>query len=86
MRCACELGKRLAAIPEDLFEKYEAMIKTFPRPPLPPLDANELIAAMRFDKKVLSGTLAFVVPTAAGFSIIKSDALLNEVRKAIEAG
>ena len=86
MRCAYELGKRLAAIPEDSFEKYEAMMKTFPRPPLPPLDPDELIAAMRFDKKVLSGTIAFVVPTAPGFSIVKSDVPLNEVRKAIEAG
>jgi 3-dehydroquinate synthase len=86
MRCACELGKRLATIPEDSLDRYEAIMKTFPRPPLPPVGTDELIAAMRFDKKIFSGMFTFVIPAAPGFSIVKDDVPLSEVRQAIEAG
>ena len=86
MRCACELGRILGTIPDASRDRYEAMMRMFPRPPLPPLEAGELIAAMRFDKKVTSGAPAFVVPASPGFSVVRRDVPFGVVERAIEAG
>ncbi len=86
MRCAYELGRILGTIPEASRDRYETMVRMFPRPLLPPLEIGEVIAAMRFDKKVTGGAITLVVPAAPGFSVVRRDVSADEVRKAIEAG
>ena len=86
MRCACELGKQLGTIPDESLDRYEAIISMFSRQPLPSIPpVDELIAAMRFDKKTVSGALTFIVPAAPGFSLVKGDVSRSEVEKALEA-
>ncbi len=86
MRCACELGRRLGTIPGHSVARYEALMEFFPRPPLPSVPpAGELIRAMQFDKKVASGTPAFVIPAAPGSAIVKNDVPLNLVEEAMNA-
>ena len=87
MRCAVELGKVLATIPEETLPHYETMLHIFPRPELAMVpDPADILAAMRFDKKVAAGTLNIVVPAAPGYSIVKKGVPEEIVEKAIESG
>jgi 3-dehydroquinate synthase len=84
MACACELGKRLGTISPDDAARYDDLTGSFPRPMLPSIPpAGELVAAMRFDKKVSGGAPAFVVPASPGFSVVKTDVSPSVVEDAM---
>ena len=59
------------------------VMKLGPLPPLADLAADELAAAMRRDKKVVDGTLHFVLPTGIGATTIVDDVAEREVMEAL---
>jgi 3-dehydroquinate synthase len=59
------------------------IMKLGPLPPVADLAAGELAALMRRDKKVVDGTLHFVLPTAIGATAIVDDVTEREVLEAL---
>jgi 3-dehydroquinate synthase len=59
------------------------IMKLGPLPPVADLAAGELAALMRRDKKVVDGTLHFVLPTAVGTTAIVDDVTEREVLEAL---
>ena len=59
------------------------IMKLGPLPPVADLAAGELAAAMRRDKKVVDGTLHFVLPTAVGSTVIVGDVTERELMDAL---
>ena len=49
------------------------------------LDVGEVVEAMRFDKKVRSGKLRFVLPDRIGHVVIRDDVPVDAVTEAVEA-
>jgi 3-dehydroquinate synthase len=49
------------------------------------LDVNQVVEAMRFDKKVKSGRLRFVLPDRIGHVVIRDDVPVEAVTRAVEA-
>jgi 3-dehydroquinate synthase len=85
LACSCELGKLLKTVPAADLPAYETLERAIPCPKLPsPLSANDLFAAMFFDKKVAEGKINFVVPVKAGTSIIKNDVPAEMVKRVLE--
>jgi 3-dehydroquinate synthase len=54
-----------------------------PLPPIADLSTAQILEAMRHDKKVVSGRLHFVLPTAIGASAIVDDVTDKEMREAL---
>jgi 3-dehydroquinate synthase len=61
------------------------IMKLGPLPPVADLAAGELTALMRRDKKVVDGTLHFVLPTAVGTTAIVDDVTEHEVLEALSS-
>lgn len=71
IRCACDLGTRLATIPSDAASGYRALLvkcpqAALPRAQAPRPDPEELYTAMFTDKKMAGGKLTFVLPAEPG--------------------
>ncbi|HEY2783760.1 MAG TPA: 3-dehydroquinate synthase [Fimbriiglobus sp.] len=68
MICASELAEKLQMIAPDVTERQSALLRSLGLPiaPLPSWSADELIAAMRRDKKAAAGELRFILPTRIG--------------------
>jgi 3-dehydroquinate synthase len=59
------------------------IMKLGPLPPIADLAAGELVAAMRRDKKIVDGTLHFVLPTGIGTASIVDDVTEGELTDAL---
>ena len=55
-----------------------------PLPPIADLSAAAILEAMRHDKKVVAGTLHFVLPTSIGATTIVDDVKESELRDALK--
>jgi len=68
MVCASKLAENLGRIPTEITARQVALLTAFTLPlaPLPTWPADELIEAMRRDKKSIAGQLRFVLPTRMG--------------------
>ena len=49
------------------------------------LDVSQVVDAMAFDKKVKAGKLRFVLPDRIGHVVVRDDAPVDLVRRAVEA-
>jgi 3-dehydroquinate synthetase len=56
-----------------------------PLPPVADLDAAQVVDAVSRDKKVIDGTLHYVLPTAIGQTEIATDVSAAELREALVA-
>ena len=56
-----------------------------PLPPIADLSAAAILEAMQHDKKIVAGTLHFVLPTAIGATAIVDDVKESELRTALRA-
>ena len=84
MRCACALGKLLGTVPAADSPLYDALVRKMPVQPLPSApSADALYEAMFFDKKVAGGAIRFVVPAAAGTSVVRTDVSAADVKKVL---
>ncbi|MEQ1870507.1 MAG: 3-dehydroquinate synthase [Vicinamibacterales bacterium] len=66
--------------------KLAALIASLgPLPPIGDLTLTQMLEPMQHDKKMVAGTLHFVLPTAIGATAIVSDVTTAEIRSALEA-
>ena len=88
MMAAAEIGRRLGVTPPEVVERQRALLERFglptrwPRPEGPPLDPERVLAAVALDKKVVAGTVRWVLLEEVGRAVIRSDvpeALVREV-------
>jgi 3-dehydroquinate synthase len=84
IRCACDLGTRLATIPSDSASAYRALLDKCPQVALPTTQTprpgpEELYKAMFTDKKMAGGKLTFVLPTTPGAARLFRDVSKDEV-------
>jgi 3-dehydroquinate synthase len=86
MLVAAELGVRRGTFAPADREALAALIaKMGPLPPLGDLSAGDLIQAMSRDKKVVAGTLHFVLPAGIGATRVVTDVTPGELTQALEA-
>jgi 3-dehydroquinate synthase len=84
IRCAVELGKLLKTIPDADIPAYQSLTRYLLRPELPSIPpTDDLYKAMFFDKKVLEGSIRFVVPAETGYSVVKKDVPEAAVKEAM---
>jgi len=76
---ALEIGVRRGLAATDA-ARLRRLIERLDLPPLPPLDADELVDRMGQDKKATESGLAWVVPAAVGEGRIVTDLGTEEVR------
>jgi 3-dehydroquinate synthase len=55
-----------------------------PLPPIADLSAGDILTAMQHDKKIVAGTLHFVLPTAIGATAIVDDVKEAELKSALK--
>jgi 3-dehydroquinate synthase len=89
MICASRLAESRGLIPHDLTERQERLLSRFSLPIAPETwPVEELLAAMRHDKKSRDGRLRFVLPRQLGEVALMDDVSEEDVRKVLtsEAG
>lgn len=86
MLAAAELARRRQAIPAtDRDALHTLIVKMGPLPPVGDLDAGQVVEAIARDKKVVEGTLHFVLPTEIGRTEVVTDVTATELRDALVA-
>jgi 3-dehydroquinate synthase len=90
IRCACDLGTRLATIPPAAEQKYRALLEKCPATELPGTaaarpNAEALYDAMFTDKKMSGGKLSFVLPATPGSCILSSDVQKDAVCETLKS-
>jgi 3-dehydroquinate synthase len=86
MLVAAGLGVARGAFAADDRDRLAALIAQMgPLPPIADLSAAELVAAMARDKKVVAGTLHFVLPTSLGSTTVVTDVRTEELTRALTA-
>jgi 3-dehydroquinate synthase len=84
MMAALVIGVTRGITPPSLGEEVEALItKLGPLPPVADISAKEVLAAIKRDKKVLSGTLHFIAAADRGQTVELTDVTEKEIRAAI---
>jgi 3-dehydroquinate synthase len=84
MLAAAELGvMREVFAPSDRDALAALIAKMGPLPPVADLPAPELLQAMGRDKKVIAGTLHFVLPTGIGSTRVATDVSTAEITEAL---
>jgi 3-dehydroquinate synthase len=85
MACAARLAVRRGALGADVAERQDRLLRALGLPTAPedwPID--DLLAAMRRDKKASAGRLRFVLPTRLGEAQLYDDVPEAEVRAALK--
>ena len=86
MLVAADLGVRRGALPAADRDALAALITQLgPLPPVGDLSAAEVIAATARDKKVIAGTLHFVLPTSIGSTTTVTDVHEQELAQSLRA-
>lgn len=87
MQCAARLARALGRIDESFVARQTALLAALELPTELPgeLAADDLLAAMRHDKKVAHGRLRFVLPTRLGHVELVDDVPEREVLRAIKS-
>jgi 3-dehydroquinate synthase len=85
MLVAAELAVARGALADgDRRALAELIASLGPLPPIADLSSTAILEAMRHDKKVVAGTLHFVLPTAIGATAIVDDVKEAELRRALK--
>jgi len=85
MRAAARIAERLEMLTGD--ERHlidEAVRRAGPLPSAKTLALDDIISAMAHDKKAEAGHLAFVLPTAIGRVVVRTDVPLQVIRSALK--
>jgi 3-dehydroquinate synthase len=81
MIMAARLAVRLGLLPEEEAESIHRAVAACGRfPSIADLDPEDVLAAMRHDKKVRAGRLTFVVPERIGRVVVRDDVPVRVVR------
>jgi len=85
MLVAAQLAHARGALAEADQQALSNLIASLgPLPPIADLSAADILAAMQHDKKIVAGTLHFVLPTAIGATAIVDDVKESELRAALK--
>src|SRR3954454_16498614 len=86
MLAAAELAAARGVLPaEDRAALASHIMQMGPLPPVSDLTAAEIVEATKRDKKVIAGTLHFVLPTSIGSATTVSDVSAKELTRALVA-
>lgn len=86
MHAAATLARNLGMVDQAFVDRQRACIQSYGLPVLwPSMPVDLVLEAMRHDKKVLAGTMKFVVPDRMGHVIRRTDVTLDQARAALEA-
>jgi 3-dehydroquinate synthase len=85
MICASRLAERIGLIDAELTERQRRLLAAFrlPTEPLPGWPADQMIEAMRRDKKAKAGSLRFILPTRLGRVSLFDDVPESLVREVL---
>ena len=84
MLAALAIGVARGVTPRELGEEVDALITQLgPLPAIADVSTKEVLAAIKRDKKVVSGTLHFVAASARGKTIELTDVTEKEIRAAL---
>jgi len=84
MLAAASLGVRRGITPPDVRVRLQQLITQMgPLPPVADLAGTQALEAIRYDKKMVSGKLKFVVATNVGAGVILDNVTEDELRKAL---
>lgn len=84
MMTAAHLARGRGSMPEEDRDALQALIvKMGPLPPVGDLEASQVVEAVSRDKKVVEGTLHYVLPTTIGATMIATDVTSAELRDAL---
>ena len=85
MLVAAELGRARGALAErDRQALADTITSMGPLPPIADVSSAQMLEAMHHDKKVVAGTLHYVLPTAIGATAIVDDVTEKELRGALK--
>jgi 3-dehydroquinate synthase len=85
MLVAAQLAVARGALAADARQALADLIAGLgPLPPIADVSAGQILEAVRHDKKVVSGRLHFVLPTAIGATTIVDDVTEKEMREALK--
>jgi 3-dehydroquinate synthase len=85
MLVAAEMGvQRHALADRDRQALAELIASLGPLPPIADVSAAQMLEAVKRDKKVVSGRLHFVLPTAIGATTIVDDVSEKELKTALK--
>ena len=85
MLVAAELAKGRGALADRDRQALSDVIASLgPLPPIADIEPNQMLEAMRRDKKVVDGRLHFVLPTAVGATTIADDVTEKELRAVLK--
>jgi 3-dehydroquinate synthase len=85
MVCASRLAQRRGLVPPDLTARQERLLRHFALPTAPERwPPDELVRAMRSDKKALAGRMRFILPLRLGEVALFDDVPEAEVRRVLE--
>ena len=86
MLAAGELAAARGALPPEDLEALRSLIAHMgPLPTVTDLTVKDALAAVLRDKKIVAGTLHFVLPTSIGATAIVSDVTTKELKAAMQA-
>ena len=86
MLVAAELGVARGVLPAADRERLAGLImKLGPLPPIADLDAAQVVDAVGRDKKIVNGTLHYVLPAAIGRTVEATDVTSVELEGALRA-
>lgn len=85
MLCASRLAERLGRITSEDTQRQRDLLEALRLPvQMPHVDIDEMLAAMRHDKKVAAGKLRFVLPSRIGHVELVGDVSEKDVRWAMD--
>jgi 3-dehydroquinate synthase len=85
MACAARLAVRRGLIPAEIGERQDKLLVRFRLPTRPePWPIEDLLSAMRNDKKNSAGRLRLILPKRLGEVVVVEDATEAEVRQTLE--
>jgi 3-dehydroquinate synthase len=85
MMVAAQLGVQRGALAEgDRRALGDLLASLGPLPPIADVSSAQILEAIRHDKKVVAGTLHFVLPTAIGATAIVDDVSEKELKAALK--
>ena len=85
MRVAASIAERMGVLTTADRELIHAGVRTLgPLPTAETLALDDIISAMARDKKAEGGRVAFILPTAIGRVVVRSDVPLRIIRSALE--
>lgn len=85
MRAAARIAERMEMLAGDERQAIEEAVRRVgPLPSAKTLALDDIISAMAHDKKAEAGHLAFVLPTAIGRVVVRTDVPLQVIRSALK--